>query len=115
MRFETIAAAVLLSVGCNYIDMKDYPCPPNGTSLTYDNFGKDFLDTHCQGCHGTTSGDRKGAPIGYDFGDPQSAHKYRERIFDRAAASNTTMPPGPDDPPAIERARLADWLACGAP
>jgi uncharacterized membrane protein len=114
MRFE-IFAAILLCANCNYTEMSDHPCPPGGTTLTYENFGKEFLDGHCQGCHGAGGGDRQGAPSGYDFGDIQSVHKYSVRIFDRAAASNTTMPPGPDDPPADERAKLADWLACGAP
>jgi hypothetical protein len=38
-----------------------------------------------------------------------------DRIFARAAGDNTSMPPGPDDPPEAERAMLAEWLACGAP
>ncbi len=107
--------ALLLCVGCNYTDINDYPCPPGGTTLTYDNFGKDFLDGNCQGCHGSAGNHRQGAPTGVDFGDLEAVHQWRERIFDRAAASNTTMPPGPDDPPEDQRAKLADWLACGAP
>src|SRR5258708_40342659 len=109
-----MAGAFVLCGGCNYIEMSDYPCPPGGTTLTYDNFGKGFLDGHCQGCDGAAGGDRRGAPSGYDFGDIQSVHKYSVRIFDRAAASNTTMPPGPDDPSEADRTKLADWLACGA-
>ena len=46
---------------------------------------------------------------------PEQAHVSRERIFLRSAADNTTMPPGPDDPPIEERAKLAEWIACGAP
>jgi mono/diheme cytochrome c family protein len=110
-----LAFATAICANCNYTEMSDHPCPPQGTTLTYENFGKSFLDGHCQGCHGTTGGDRKGAPTGIDFGDIESVHKWKVRIFDRSAATNTTMPPGPDDPPAEERAKLADWLACGAP
>jgi len=42
-------------------------------------------------------------------------HEHKARIFVRAAASNTTMPPGPNDPSPDEREQLAEWLACGAP
>lgn len=95
--------------------LEDVPCPPAGTPLTYDSFGREFLSANCQGCHGTGTYDRKGAPSGYDFGTLEDVRRWRSRIFARAAADNVTMPPGPDDPPAAERAKLAEWLACGAP
>lgn len=94
--------------------LEEASCPPGGTTLTYENFGKSFLDTHCQGCHGGAR-DRKGAPSGYSFSTRAEAHEFRDRIFARAAMSNTTMPPGPDDPPRAERDKLGEWLACGAP
>jgi mono/diheme cytochrome c family protein len=95
--------------------IEDYPCPPDGTKLTYETFGSSFLAGNCQTCHGQSTGDRKGAPSGYDFGTLDDVRRYKGRIFARAAADNVTMPPGPDDPPAAERAKLAEWLACGAP
>lgn len=95
--------------------MDERPCPPAGTTLSYDSFGREFMSTHCQRCHGMPSKDRQGAPSGYDFGSRDDVLRYRERIFSRAAADNTTMPPGPDDPPEAEREKLAEWLACGAP
>jgi uncharacterized membrane protein len=95
--------------------IEDYPCPTEGTKLTYDSFGRDFMAQSCQTCHGQPSNDRKGAPSGYDFGTAESIRQHQSRIFARAAADNTTMPPGPDDPPAPARFRLAEWLACGAP
>jgi hypothetical protein len=93
----------------------DYPCPQDGTKLTYENFGRGFLATSCQTCHGQSGDDRKGAPQSFDFGTLDGVRAHRDRIFARAAANNTSMPPGPDDPPAGERAKLAEWLACGAP
>ncbi len=102
-------------VSCKETTLDDRPCPSTGTSLTYENFGKAFMSTYCQNCHGATSNDRKGAPGRYDFGTLDDIRNHRSRIFSRAAADNTTMPPGPDDPPSEERERLADWLACGAP
>ena len=104
-----------LSSGCKETTLEDRVCPPEGTTLSYENFGKPFLDANCQRCHGEPSEGRNGAPSGYDFGSVEDVRTYKSRIFSRAAADNTTMPPGPDDPPIEERERLAEWLACGAP
>jgi hypothetical protein len=93
----------------------DYPCPPEGTKLTYESFGRAFLAENCQTCHGQGASDRKGAPEGFDFGTLDQVRQRRARIFVRAAADNVTMPPGPDDPPSADRYHLAEWLACGAP
>jgi uncharacterized membrane protein len=112
----TILVLGLVLVGCGAeTSIDDYPCPPDGTKLTYETFGRAFLADSCQTCHGQSTGDRKGAPSGYDFGTLDAVRTYKGRIFARAAADNVTMPPGPDDPPAAERAKLAEWLACGAP
>jgi len=115
MKGSTLTGAVLLGaaalLGCSGADtMSDYPCPTGGTKLTYDNFGKSFFDRHCVYCHG--------GPDGYSsraFTTVDTIRSQRERIFANAAAGNTSMPPGPDDPPEPERAELAEWLACGAP
>jgi hypothetical protein len=95
--------------------MSDYPCPPGGTKLTYDDFGRGFLAANCQVCHGQPSNERRGAPPEVDFHSRDEVVRWKERIFVRAAANNTSMPPGPDDPPEQDRYMLADWLACGAP
>jgi uncharacterized membrane protein len=112
-----IRIALVLLAGCavNAMPIEDYPCRPQGTQLTYDSFGREFLDTHCNRCHNASEGHRSGAPESYRFETLEDVHAHRERIFVRAAASNTTMPPGVDDPPADERDQLAEWLACGAP
>ncbi len=111
------AFAMLLStVACKAeTSIDDYPCPKEGTKLTYQNFGEAYLGTNCQSCHGQAGGDRKGAPSGFDFGTLDSVRDHKARIFARAAADNVTMPPGPDDPPSGERYQLAEWLSCGAP
>lgn len=95
--------------------LEDYPCPQGGTMLTYESFGRGFLAQNCQTCHGQPTDDRKGAPASFDFATVDEVRAHRSRIFARAAADNDSMPPGPDDPPATERAKLAEWLACGAP
>lgn len=103
------------SCGAFYTDIEDYPCPPAGTMLTYQGFGADFMEKHCQSCHGSKSPNRYGAPGEFIFDEYDQIHSRADRIFARAAADNDSMPPGPDDPPEEERNKLAEWLACGAP
>jgi uncharacterized membrane protein len=97
------------------LPMADYACPPGGTTLTYDSFGREFLATQCNTCHARDATTRHGAPEAYHFDTLADIHARADRIFVRAAGPNTSMPPGPYDPPADERDRLAEWLACGAP
>lgn len=106
-------AASISAAGCGLFErLEDAECPPGGTTLTFENFGKPFLDTHCNSCHGAAVVDRKSAPPAYVFETPEQVEKWADRIFVRAAASNDSMPPGPDDPPREERDKLAEWLAC---
>lgn len=97
------------------ISIDEHPCPPQGTTLTYENFGKAFVDSRCQSCHASRAFDRAGAPAEYFFDTREDVLRHRDRIFVRSAASNDSMPPGPDDPSEADRNKLADWLACGAP
>ena len=111
-----VLVLLALTSGCKAeTSIDDYPCPKEGTKLTYESFGRDYMAQNCQICHGQASGERKGAPPGYDFGTLEAVRDKKSRIFARAAADNVTMPPGPDDPPRAERDKLAEWLACGAP
>lgn len=110
------AAVLALVAGCfDATTIDEYPCPPGGTALTYATFGEDFLAANCETCHAADAPSRHGAPEAFTFDTPGEVRAHADRIFVRAAADNTTMPPGPDDPPADDRARLAEWLACGAP
>jgi mono/diheme cytochrome c family protein len=115
-RLRVAALAVALAACLPAAEvLDDHPCPPDGTELTYEGFGEPFLAGWCQGCHAAAAPDRRGAPAHVTFDDPAEVRARAARIYVRAAAGNTSMPPGPDDPPADERARLAEWLACGAP
>ncbi|HEY5948220.1 MAG TPA: hypothetical protein VIV40_22140 [Kofleriaceae bacterium] len=112
-----IRIALLLVAGCaaEAMPIEDFPCPQPGTQLTYESFGRTFMADYCDRCHSADEGHRHGAPVSYRFDTLDDVRAHRDRIFVRAAASNTTMPPGVDDPPPDERDRLAEWLACGAP
>ena len=115
MRAE-LALAIVLAAGCyNGPQLEDEPCPPAGTALTYDNFAVTFFGQWCETCHAAEAENRHGAPHAYTFDSVEQIREHAARIFERAAASNTSMPPGPDDPTEADRERLAEWLACGAP
>jgi uncharacterized membrane protein len=109
-----IIALFVLS-GCNVVEIEDYPCPQEGTELTYENFGASFLAANCGSCHAAASTDRQGAPPNYVFDSLEQVRTHKARIFARSATTNVSMPPGPDDPPEVGREKLAEWLACGAP
>ena len=108
------AALFLLLVGCadQPMEISDMACPQQGTQLTYASFGQHFVGEWCNRCHSNSS---NGAPGAYKFDSQGDIQKHASRIFIRAAGPNTTMPPGPDDPPELDRDQLAEWLACGAP
>ena len=97
------------------VTIDQYACPSAGTQLSYASFGASFLDASCNRCHSAEVGERHGAPESYRFDTLDDVHAHAARIFVRAAGPNTSMPPGPDDPPIDERDQLAEWLACGAP
>lgn len=114
MSQKTIALFVVMiaaaAAACSWEDMSSYPCPQGGTTLTYDNFAKPFFDGYCVRCHG--------GPNGYSsrsFTDVDTIRAQAADIFRNAAEDNTSMPPGPDNPPQDERYKLAEWLSCGAP
>lgn len=103
------------ATGCSYETLDEAVCPPEGTELTYESFGRGFMERNCQGCHASFLEIRDGAPPSSTFDDVESIRDQAERIYARSAGANDSMPPGPDDPPEEERAMLAEWLACGAP
>jgi mono/diheme cytochrome c family protein len=99
-----------LLAACSGTPIEEHPCPPGGTSLTYDNFGKHFFEGWCVQCHGAANGYSSRSYTSLEL-----IRADRARIFVNAADDNTTMPPGPEDPPKGERQKLGEWLACGAP
>jgi uncharacterized membrane protein len=116
----TLALATTLAACAVEEPLSARACPPGGTALTYENFGRGFMSVYCQHCHaqaggGSDDGHSHGVPAGYNFATREDVLRHRERIYARSAAGNTSMPPGPDDPPELDRQSLAEWLACGAP
>lgn len=96
-------------------------CPTDST-LTYETFGKGFMEDYCTRCHSSVlSGDaRNGAPSDHNFDSLVEIQATpAEHIDEQAAAGpdrvNTTMPPSSPRPTEEERRQLGEWLACGTP
>jgi uncharacterized membrane protein len=113
-----VALATLAALGRaasgHWTELDEVSCPPD-SQLSYENFAAGFFAAHCNTCHSVGVDDRRGAPRAYVFDSYEQAFALRERVFLRSAADNSSMPPGPDDPPVEERDMLAEWIACGAP
>ncbi|MBA3392821.1 MAG: hypothetical protein H0T89_09260 [Deltaproteobacteria bacterium] len=107
-------------------------CPsPDPNTLTYENFGRPFMEKYCTQCHASTlpRSMRNGAPLFHDFdsllGVLQVANHIDEQAGHGPNAENSFMPPArcpaePGEAPttdcmkpsAEERRNLALWLAC---
>lgn len=101
----------------------DASCPDDST-LDYASFGADFLARYCVDCHSSTlkPAQRGGAPFGYDYDTHAALWDSGIEHVDYVAAfgpghQNDFMPPSSflAQPTREERARLGEWLACGAP
>lgn len=83
---------------------------PTGSTLTYDNFGRQFFASYCDRCHagGTRPSINSLATIQANL----------TSIDSEAAAGpstvNRSMPQGAPTPTDAERRQLGEWLACGA-
>ena len=107
-------------------------CPdPDPMTLTYDNFGREFMDKYCTWCHAEDlpRAQRNGAPIYHDYDSLLGVLETPDHIDEQAGfgpnAKNEFMPPdrcpsvpgGALDkncakPTADERQKLAEWIAC---
>ncbi|WP_394831487.1 hypothetical protein LVJ94_33745 [Pendulispora rubella] len=92
-------------------------CPSRST-LTYENFGRTFMESYCTRCHSSTlSGSaRNGAPAFHDFDSLTGILDVGNHVDQFAAfgpsSKNETMPPSGPRPSADERTKLGEWLAC---
>jgi hypothetical protein len=85
-------------------------CPTTST-LTYDNFGRSFMERYYPRCH--AAGMR-----GPNLSTLATIQAAKDEIDLTTAsgpsATNTEMPPGQPAPTTAERQQLGEWLACGA-
>jgi hypothetical protein len=112
------------------------PDPVTGTTtLTYDNFGKDFMTRYCINCHDSALklSQRNGAPLFHDleylFGILEVPDHIDQQAGIGPKATNRFMPGGGTngrcpsqlggsldescpEPTDQERTNLAQWIAC---
>ncbi len=95
-------------------------CPP-GSTLTYANFGEQFMGSYCTRCHSSTltGAARMGATAFHDFDSIAGIRAVANHIDETAGAGpdavNESMPPSNPKPTMAERQMLAEWIACQAP
>lgn len=89
---------------------------PNGTYLTYENFGGAFLSTYCTSCHHSSlsEGERYDAPLTSNFDSAYLAQVWRAEILMHVAGETPTMPPN-RFVTTEEQREFSEWLNCGAP
>lgn len=95
-------------------------CPPERTTLTYENFAAPFMESYCTRCHSSElhGSDRHGAPLFHDFDTELGILEVADHVDEEAAAGpnaiNRLMPPNDDEgvPTDAERYQLGLWLAC---
>lgn len=94
---------------------------PSGSTLTYVNFGRPFMEAYCTRCHASTlrSAERHGAPSFHDFDTLFGIRVVFDHIDETTAAgpaaTNTSMPPDRPAPSLEERQQLGEWIACDMP
>jgi len=79
--------------------------------ITYATFGDGFLTFYCQGCHGSESDERFGAPENVTFDDHDQASAWLYVIRDVVIGDRPSMPPA-GGMPSEELERLRIWIDC---
>jgi uncharacterized membrane protein len=93
-------------------------CPDDAGVLTYEDFGKPFVEAYCTRCHSSEleGAARNNAPPGHDFDSLAGILLVGEHIDQMAAfgpdSMNDDMPPSGLKPTNEEREKLGQWLAC---
>lgn len=94
---------------------------PQGSTLTYANFGKPFMEKYCTRCHSSDleGAARHGAPSFHDMDTLYGIKAVHEHIDETTAAGpaavNEGMPQDGPFPTTAERYQLGEWIACGMP
>ncbi|MBL0217656.1 MAG: hypothetical protein IPQ07_27745 [Myxococcales bacterium] len=119
-----LAFAACLLTGCPGDPVFGPPteatCEP-GSTLTYTNFGKPFMETYCTRCHSSelVGSQRHGAPSFHDFDSLFGIKAVSEHIDETTAAgpaaTNDGMPVDGPTPTLDERRQLGEWIACKMP
>ena len=107
-----ILFGLMMACGPGSMDTAEPECyrdPP----LTYHNFGKGYMDLHCNGCHSSLLPEhhRVGAPTGVSFDTYTEVMNWVDRIDTRSNSVDFPMPPG-GGPTEKELKMFNEWLYC---
>jgi hypothetical protein len=102
----TDAAAADAGSDASRADASTPDAASNTCTLTYANFGQQFLTSYCVGCHGAVS---PRAGVRLDSLGGITARKVQAK----AAVLNSIMPQGTNRPSAADRERFGQWIDCG--
>ena len=81
--------------------------------VTYAEFGEVFLRQHCNGCHGSGSDNRHGAPPSVSFDSIEAVWTWKDAILRVTTSENASMPPAWElDAGDVELLQV--WLECGS-
>lgn len=125
MSRAAVLVLLAMSAGCSddqplFGPPTESVCPPTQT-LTYESFGKPFMEAYCTRCHHSQlrGAERMGATSFHDFDTLFGIQAVSEHIDFTAAAgpaaTNDSMPPSGPYPTLVERQQLGEWIACGMP
>ena len=125
MTSRSIIALVVVLAACDeeplFGPATESVCPQTQT-LTYENFGKPFMEDYCTECHDSQKRgeDRQGATSFHDFDTIYGIRAVWEHIDFTTAAGptgivNDSMPPEGPYPTLEEREQLGEWIACDTP
>jgi hypothetical protein len=110
----TLGVISLSQLACGEEELGDptgSTCPTQST-LSYSNFGQQFIQTNCLTCHGAAG------PQTPTLSTVEQIRANSDAI-DRAAAAGpdatNTFMPDEGSVATEERRKLGEWLACGAP
>lgn len=93
------------------IESSEINCP-QGTSLSYSNFGQGFMLSYCTSCHHSNL-QEQGTSAAFSLDSERSVIALRTKIIE-VLINQQTMPLGQTVPD--EKLELAsEWLKCGAP
>ncbi|HEX5058399.1 MAG TPA: hypothetical protein VFV99_03520 [Kofleriaceae bacterium] len=105
-----IAAVVALLSACtggaSSTGIEPITCPPEGTNLTYANFGEELFADTCamSGCH------KSEKPV---LTTHAAIKQNASAILDEAVYTDSM--PRDRNMPLAQREMLGEWLSCGAP
>ena len=106
VRFAVLLAVVSACTGAHSTGIEPLSCPPEGTTLTYANFGEEAIANHCAtaGCHASRSP---------KLTTQTAIQQHADEILDEGVYTDAM--PEDRDMSLDDRRRLGEWLACGAP